>query len=69
MNNKDWFISRIGKTIYFDSYLKLGECKILDYIHENGIKIKDKNHAEYLFDSQIDFLKMSNHDFNYREVK
>lgn len=66
MKTLDWFIKRIGKTIYRDSDgCSCGTCK---NIVENGIKIHDKQHAQYMFDTQNDWVS-EGIMLNYRDEK
>ena len=56
-----WFIGRIGKKIYRDTV----DCKCSGCTDgtENGILVHDKDHAEYLYNVQLDM------DIRYRARK
>ncbi len=45
---KKWFTDRIGKTIYRDAVDC--KCKICEEVGRNGVLIRDKLHAIYLYD-------------------
>ena len=63
---KEDFINAIGKTVYRnDDGCSCPECKV---ILEKGLTIKDKEHAEYLFEIQNEFL-FDGVDLNYRLEK
>lgn len=56
-----WFTGRIGKKIYRDTV----DCKCSGCTDgtENGILVHDKDHAEYLYNVQLDM------DIRYRARK
>lgn len=70
LHTKHWFINRIGKRIFRD-YIDC--CKGCDEITKNGLIIHDKQHAEYLYTVQNDFIvgdDFSKGTFlNYRDKK
>jgi len=49
-----WFLNRIGKRIYRD---KQGGscCDICEDVYQNGLIVKDKQHAHYLVAIDRDF--------------
>lgn len=60
------FINAIGKTVYRDSNgCSCPDCKV---ILEEGLIIKDKDHAEYLFEIQNEFF-VDGINLNYRLEK
>ena len=42
---KSWFINRIGKIIHREWYKC---CQGCDHAYQNGLKVQNKLHAEYL---------------------
>lgn len=52
-HNKQWFINRIGKRIYRHNGFtcKCDECKT---IKQEGLVIRDEQHAGYIYDCQND---------------
>lgn len=42
-----WFIERIGKRVYRNS--NGCSCNVCEDIRQNGIKIEDEMHAEYMY--------------------
>jgi len=63
---KEWFIERIGKTIYRD---KVGcNCKDCNINFEKGLIVVDEQHAEYLADIDGDFAT-DGQFMNYRDEK
>lgn len=56
-----WFTNRIGKKVYRDK--NRCSCDTCKKVFENGLKILDKQHAEYLSMVQYEL------DINYRDKK
>jgi hypothetical protein len=48
---EQWFISRIGRTVYRNNYC---DCLICQQIYEDGIVIKDRNHATYCHETECE---------------
>jgi len=65
-HTKKWFIKRIGKKIYRDDWGC--ECRTCKDIQKNGLKILNEQHAEYLKDTQDEFLAEWT-VLNYRKKK
>lgn len=66
MKTKQYFLDRIGKRIYRnDSGCTCRDCK---NIVENGLIINDEQHADYLFQTQNEYMAESI-DLNYRDEK
>ena len=60
MERKKWFLDRIGNTIYRSAVTC--DCEHCKDVYENGIKIADKQHSDYLYDwdcitSSMDYPK------------
>lgn len=47
MDRKQWFVDRIGKTVYRNKVSC--DCKICDNAYEYGVFISDFVHADYLY--------------------
>lgn len=63
---REEFLDNIGRTVYRDSNgCHCPDCKV---ILEKGLIIKDKDHAEYLFEIQNEFL-VDGINLNYRLEK
>ena len=67
MNNHTlkWFQNRISKKIYRDWYKC---CKTCDDIAKNGLIIRDKAHAEYIYTIQNEYGSEGT-ILNYRDHK
>lgn len=52
MNRKQWFMDRIGKTIYRTK----GDCDchVCRGVEQNGLTISDDLHARYLYDCEME---------------
>jgi hypothetical protein len=50
VQDKQWFIDRIGKRIYRKN--NICNCAVCLNVHEVGLIITDKDHAIYLYDCQ-----------------
>ena len=61
MRQKRWFYNRIGKRIYRDG--TSCSCPTCRDVKENGLIVRDKQHADYLFDVQYTF------NIHYRDKK
>lgn len=66
MKNLKWFKQRIGKIIYRDS--DGCDCPTCERIVENGLKIHDEQHTEYVFDIQNEWAQKGI-ILNYRDEK
>lgn len=64
--NKQWFLDRIGKTIYRDP--NNCSCHICKDRNINGVTITDRLHALYLYDIQYDY-EAEGLTLNYRDEK
>lgn len=62
MKTLKWFYSKIGKRIYRNAVECCSTCRDISL---NGIVVHDKNHAQYLFDIQNDFMS-EGIDLDYR---
>jgi hypothetical protein len=47
MNNKKWFLDRIGKRVYRNN---IPCCDVCERIYQEGLIIHDEQHAGYLCD-------------------
>jgi hypothetical protein len=47
-----WFIDRIGKRVFRDSVTCT--CTVCTHVEKEGLIINDKEHADYLFNVQLD---------------
>lgn len=65
LHDKQWFLDRVNKTIIRDDNKC---CRTCEHIGKNGLKIRDKNHAEYIYEMQNDFAN-GGHYLNYRDIK
>lgn len=65
MQTLSWFQNKIGKKIFRDYYKCCDTC---DEIFKNGLIIKDKEHAEVLYNTQNDF-EVEGRVMNYRDKK
>jgi hypothetical protein len=50
---EQWFIDRIGKTVYRNK--TSCDCSICTKNYKNGLIIKDKDHAIYLYDCECEY--------------
>lgn len=50
MDRKRWFEERIGKTVYRTKTSCM--CSTCNIIYEDGLKIIDKEHANYAYDME-----------------
>ena len=66
MKSKTWFIKNIGQRIYRDK--TSCNCRNCEDVYKNGLVIRDKNHAEYLYTIQCDF-KAEGVKLNYRDER
>jgi hypothetical protein len=58
VHDKQWFINRIGKTIYRkENYC---QCPVCVNVYKVGLIVIDENHAIYLYDCQS--MDISYHD-------
>lgn len=64
---KEWFIERIGRRVFRDSTGVRCCDKCADII-ENGTIITDEDHADYLYNIDIEFAQGGSY-LNYRDVK
>lgn len=64
MQNKQWFLDRVGKTVYRD-------CLFPDAVGRQytETRIKDELQAIYMFDVQNDLMADNKIDLNYRDTK
>lgn len=53
MKSQQWFIDRIGKTIYRSE--NGCSCKTCKEVNSNGLVIRDEMHASYLYDIQYEY--------------
>jgi hypothetical protein len=67
LHDLDWFISRIGKRVYRDKNTPPCGCDTCNNIEANGIVITDKDHAQYMYDIQLEFAQ-EGHYLNYRDT-
>jgi hypothetical protein len=66
MQNKDWFIKRVGKRVFRDD--DGCSCQTCENVVKNGIVIMDEFHAKYMFDVQNDWM-VEGTKLNYRDKK
>lgn len=66
LHSEKWFKDRIGKRIYRDA--DDCECETCKDAVKNGIVIRDKAHAYYLYNIQCDFA-IDGTILNYRDEK
>ena len=52
MKDLEWFIERIGTTIYRGS--NGCSCDTCKDVEMNGVKVNDKLHAEYLYEVNLE---------------
>ena len=60
-HNKDWFIDRIGKTIYRNE--TTCTCDTCKYVTDKGLVIRDEFHVDYLLMVQGEL------GIEYRDIK
>lgn len=66
LHTKQWFLNRIGKRIYRDDAgCPCFHCK---EVFEQGLVIRDDQHADYLFYTEHDYAR-ENVFLNYRDKK
>lgn len=69
--NRRWFTQRIGKRIYRDkqhnSDQKGACCATCADVEQNGLVVRDKDHAEYLAMIDADFAACGVY-INYRDA-
>lgn len=63
---KEWFIERIGKTVFRDAKGKC--CNRCDQINEQGLVISNEQHASYLALIDSDYAAEGIY-LNYRDEK
>lgn len=64
-----WFEQRIGKRVYRDSNHCNGDkCKDCKMIEEVGIIVADEQHADYLYNMQLEYAQEGEF-LNYRDEK
>lgn len=51
-NDLEWFLNKINKRIYRKK--NIFECAFCLDVFKNGLIIKDKLHAEYIYECQIE---------------
>ena len=60
MERKQWFLNRVGNTVYRSEVTC--DCEHCNDVYKNGITIGDKEHADYLYDweciTSIDYPKL-----------
>lgn len=66
MKTKQWFIDRIGKTVFRDPSPFYSENE--QEAFEHGIEISNMEQAIYMFDIQSDFAAEGVY-LNYRDIK
>jgi hypothetical protein len=64
--NKEWFLARVGEIVFRDT--DGCNCPTCKNIIENGILIRDEEHAEYMFEIQNE-LGAEGIELNYRDTK
>jgi len=64
-HTEKWFHNRIGKRVYRNWHKCCNQC---DDIAKNGLIIRNKQHATYLYDIQNDFGNEGT-ILNYRDIK
>lgn len=64
MKSQQWFIDRIGKTIYRSE--NGCSCETCKKVHSKGLVIRDKLHASYLYDIQHEY-EIDGMYLDYRE--
>jgi len=50
---KEWFTSKIGKTLFRND--NGCSCPVCQSVVENGLIVRDKYHAIYLYDNECDY--------------
>jgi hypothetical protein len=66
MKTLEYFISKIGQTIFRDD--NGCPCKDCKEILEKGLVVRDEEHARYIFEMQND-LGVEGIELNYRDSK
>lgn len=64
---KQWFLDRVGKTVIRD--VSLSDTALSAQQGYTEVEIKDKFHAEYMFDMQNDLYFDDGIILNYRDEK
>ena len=62
MKTLKWFIERVGKNVYRDT--NGCNCCTCKEAETDGVQIRTKSHAEYMFDMQF-----AHDNLNYRDKK
>lgn len=52
MDRLQWFIDRIGKRVYRNHH---DCCEHCETVYKGGLIIADENHANYLYDIEVEF--------------
>jgi len=66
---ENWFLDRVGKRVYQTRGFATCKCDACVYEDNQGVVILDKEHAEYLYDMEIDYntdrFPLSKHPIKY----
>ena len=68
LKNKQWFLDRIGKRIFRSETGNVCGCLDCKKVLGKGLLIRDKDHAEYIYNVQVDFAENGDY-LNYRDEK
>lgn len=61
-----WFHSKVGMRLYRND--NRCDCPICQKVLENGLLVDDINHANYLYDSELDYTA-GGHPLRYFDTK
>ena len=50
---EQWFIEKIGEVIFRNE--TSCDCGVCKHVYDNGLIVKDKNHASYLYEMELEY--------------